>query len=114
MAANSPEKPVPMITVSKWRGCIGLPAYPDISFVADSSDALIFTLFQAVGCQCSCRDKAIYRGLSRTISIGSDCSPAWRPRFWLNLQSEYDIRVEERELRAKLSLRIRVFQPVVR
>ena len=33
------------------------------------------------------------------------------PRFWLNLQSEYDIRVAVRELRAKLSPRIRVFQP---
>jgi plasmid maintenance system antidote protein VapI len=33
------------------------------------------------------------------------------PRFWLNLQSEYDIRVADRELRAKLSPRIRVFQP---
>ena len=33
-------------------------------------------------------------------------------RFWLNLQSEYDIRVADRELRAKLSPRIRVFQPV--
>jgi addiction module HigA family antidote len=31
------------------------------------------------------------------------------PRFWLNLQSEYDIRVADRELRAKLSPRIRVF-----
>ena len=34
------------------------------------------------------------------------------PRFWLNLQSEYDIRIADRELRAKLSARIRVFQPV--
>ena len=34
------------------------------------------------------------------------------PRFWLNLQSEYDIRVADRELRAKLSPRIRVFQPM--
>ena len=34
------------------------------------------------------------------------------PRFWLGLQSEYDIRVAGRELRAKLSPRIRVFQPV--
>ena len=34
------------------------------------------------------------------------------PRFWLNLQSEYDIRVADRELRAKLWPRIRVFQPV--
>lgn len=31
------------------------------------------------------------------------------PRFWLNLQSEYDIRVADRELRAKLAPRIRVF-----
>ena len=34
------------------------------------------------------------------------------PRFWLNLQSEYDMRVADRELRAKLSPRIRVFHPV--
>jgi len=34
------------------------------------------------------------------------------PRFWLNLQSEYDIRLAERKLRAKLLRRIRVFQPV--
>jgi len=34
------------------------------------------------------------------------------PRFWLNLQSDYDIRVADRELRAKLSSRIRVFQAV--
>ena len=32
------------------------------------------------------------------------------PRFWLNLQSEYDIRVADRELRAKIGPRIRVFQ----
>ena len=31
------------------------------------------------------------------------------PRFWLRLQSEYDIRVADRELRAKLSPRIRGF-----
>jgi antitoxin HigA-1 len=34
------------------------------------------------------------------------------PRFWLNLQSEYDIRVADRELRAKLAPRIRVCQPI--
>ena len=34
------------------------------------------------------------------------------PRFWLKPQSEYDIRVADREFRAKLSPRIRVFQPV--
>jgi addiction module HigA family antidote len=34
------------------------------------------------------------------------------PGFWLNLQSEYDIRVADRGLRSKLSARIRVFQPV--
>ena len=33
------------------------------------------------------------------------------PRFWLNLQAEYDIRIANRDLRAKLSPRIRVFQP---
>lgn len=33
------------------------------------------------------------------------------PRFWLNLQSEYDIRVANRELLAKITPRIRVFQP---
>jgi addiction module HigA family antidote len=37
---------------------------------------------------------------------------AMEPRFWLNPQSEYDIRVADRELRVKLSPRIRVFQPV--
>ena len=35
------------------------------------------------------------------------------PRFWLNLQSEYDMRVANRELRAKIAPRIRAFQPVV-
>jgi plasmid maintenance system antidote protein VapI len=34
------------------------------------------------------------------------------PRFWLNLQSVYDIRVADRELRAKLAPRIRVFHLV--
>jgi addiction module HigA family antidote len=37
---------------------------------------------------------------------------AMEPRFWLNLQSEYDIRVADRELRAKLAPRIRVYQPI--
>ena len=32
------------------------------------------------------------------------------PRFWLNLQSDYDIRVADRELRATLASRIRVVQ----
>ncbi len=35
------------------------------------------------------------------------------PRFWLNLQAEYDMRVANRDLRAKIAPRIRVFQPVV-
>ncbi|GAB1389597.1 MAG: transcriptional regulator [Rubrivivax sp.] len=34
------------------------------------------------------------------------------PRFWLNLQSEYDMRIADRDLRAKLTTRIRVLQPV--
>ena len=33
------------------------------------------------------------------------------PRFWLNLQSEYDMRVVAREQQALMSQRIRVFQP---
>ena len=33
------------------------------------------------------------------------------PRFWLNLQSEYDMRVVAREQRALMRQRIRVFQP---
>jgi antitoxin HigA-1 len=33
------------------------------------------------------------------------------PRFWLNLQSEYDMRMAERELRAVVTPRIRVYQP---
>lgn len=33
------------------------------------------------------------------------------PRFWLNLQAEYDMRIADRDLRAKLSPRIRIFQP---
>ena len=32
------------------------------------------------------------------------------PRFWLNLQTEYDMRVATRELRAKIVPRIRVHQ----
>jgi plasmid maintenance system antidote protein VapI len=33
------------------------------------------------------------------------------PRFWLNLQSEYDMRTATRELKAKIAPRIRVFSP---
>ena len=32
------------------------------------------------------------------------------PRFWLNLQTEYDIRVATRELKHKIAPRIRVHQ----
>ncbi|MGE0071119.1 MAG: HigA family addiction module antitoxin [Thiomonas sp.] len=34
------------------------------------------------------------------------------PRFWLNLQSEYDMRITTRELESKIASRIRVFQPI--
>ena len=34
------------------------------------------------------------------------------PRFWLNLRSDYDMRVADRELRAKFAPRIRVLRPV--
>jgi antitoxin HigA-1 len=38
---------------------------------------------------------------------------AMKPRFWLNLQAEYDMRVADRELRAKIAPRIRAFRPAV-
>lgn len=31
-------------------------------------------------------------------------------RFWINLQTEYDMRVAERELKGKIAPRIRVFE----
>lgn len=34
------------------------------------------------------------------------------PRFWINLQSEYDMRMVARELQDKITPRIRVFQRV--
>ena len=33
------------------------------------------------------------------------------PRFWLNLQAEYDLRMADRELRPKIAHRIRSFEP---
>jgi addiction module HigA family antidote len=33
------------------------------------------------------------------------------PRFWLNLQAEYDMRLATRALKATIAPRIRVFQP---
>ena len=33
------------------------------------------------------------------------------PRFWLNLQAEYDMRMAERELRDQIAPRIRAFVP---
>jgi addiction module HigA family antidote len=33
------------------------------------------------------------------------------PRFWMNLQTEYDMRVAARDLTRKLTPRIRVFEP---
>jgi addiction module HigA family antidote len=32
------------------------------------------------------------------------------PRFWMNLQTEYDMRMATRELKARIAPRIRVFQ----
>lgn len=34
------------------------------------------------------------------------------PRFWVNLQSEYDMRITASEFATKVAPRIRVFQPV--
>lgn len=33
------------------------------------------------------------------------------PRFWLNLQAEYEVRIAKRTLLDKIALRVRVFQP---
>lgn len=33
------------------------------------------------------------------------------PRFWLNLQSEYEVRIASRTLLEKIAPRVRVFQP---
>lgn len=33
------------------------------------------------------------------------------PRFWLNLQSEYEVRIARRTLLEKIAPRVRVFQP---
>ena len=33
------------------------------------------------------------------------------PRFWLNLQTEYDMRITAREFQTRIAPRIRVFQP---
>ncbi|WGG52383.1 HigA family addiction module antitoxin [Rugamonas sp. DEMB1] len=33
-------------------------------------------------------------------------------RYWLNLQSEYDMRIAQRTLKDQLAPRIRVYQPV--
>jgi len=35
------------------------------------------------------------------------------PRFWMNLQTEYDMRVANRTLREQIAPRIRVFHPPV-
>ena len=35
------------------------------------------------------------------------------PRFWMNLQAEYDMRVATRELKAVIAPRIRVYQAAI-
>ena len=32
------------------------------------------------------------------------------PRFWLNLQSEYDMRIAKRDLQSQIQSRVRVFR----
>ncbi len=34
------------------------------------------------------------------------------PRFWINLQTEYDMRMALRELKSKIAPRIRVYNPI--
>jgi antitoxin HigA-1 len=52
------------------------------------------------------------RQLAADIDVGLFFNMA--PRFWMNLQTEYDMRVAARTLTEKIAPRIRVFQgPVV-
>jgi hypothetical protein len=55
MAASSPENPVPMITVSKCRGCLGFPAYAETSVDADRSAA-------------SCLDAHMFREMKAPVA----------------------------------------------
>lgn len=53
-----------------------------------------------------------YRPITADTALRLGLFFGMESRFWLNLQSEYDIRVADRELRGKLAPRIRIFQPV--
>lgn len=39
------------------------------------------------------------------------CVSVMGPRFWLNLQTEYDMRITVRTMHDKVAPRIRTFQP---
>jgi hypothetical protein len=51
------------------------------------------------------------RGLDARHGAALGLFFSMEPRFWLNLQAEYDMRTAERELRAKIAPRIRVLRP---
>ena len=52
------------------------------------------------------------RGISAETALRLGLFFKMEPRFWLNLQAEYDMRMAERELADSLAARIRVFVPV--
>ncbi len=53
------------------------------------------------------------RPISADMALRLGLFFAMEPRFWLNLQAEYDMRIADRELRAKIAPRIRAFRPAV-
>ena len=55
---------------------------------------------------CTCRAITADTALRLGLFFGME------PRFWLNLQTEYDIRIAARTLQDRIAPRIRVFQRV--
>jgi antitoxin HigA-1 len=52
------------------------------------------------------------RGISAETALRLGLFFKMEPRFWLNLQSEYDMRMAERQYREQLAPRIRAFTQV--
>ena len=50
------------------------------------------------------------RGITADTALRLGLFFGMEPRFWLNLQSEYDMRMAMRNLTAKIAPRIRAFQ----
>lgn len=51
------------------------------------------------------------RGISAETALRLGLFFKMEPRFWLNLQAEYDMRMAERELHDQIAPRIRAFSP---